>query len=484
MVQKRSPRARRCGSVLVGLVTGILLLPATPAMAATVSITAPTDGATLTAATVAVSATSDAEQVRFSVDGTGGAYDRTVAVSAGVAVDSAFPVAGLVGAHVLRAVNCVAGVCDATNGEDQVTVTVDSATPVITSPGNGTFVRSSVTVNATTDGGGLEYLVDGSRAAFVSGPPYSTVVPLRGFADGSRTLTVRRCDRSANVCDGPTSAPVTVTKDTTGPSWAPPRPVPSTVYPVRDGYRDVTRLLSSLSERATNVAVRIRAVGGRTVRVLPLGTVGPGRVSARWNGRSSRGRVVAAGRYSVTFRGSDLRGNVRSSATASVWVSDKQLVTRHVGRRVTALGSLVKVLSGTCSGVYRLSRQTPGPRLAKGIGLYSNSRCRAGNAASLASAFHGLRLPAAIRYGRVRVDVFGGQAARQGGAAVLAYVAPNGDLRAGRVLRTSLGWHAGRTTALRPLVAQRHLVWIVGTTSGRWYNFGGYRISYTYTVLR
>ena len=51
------------------------------------------------------------------------------------------------------------------------------------------------------------------------------------------------------------------------------------------------------------VTMEVYDVSGRRVATVPLGIVEPGRHSARWDGRDTRGLGVASGVYFVRLRG-------------------------------------------------------------------------------------------------------------------------------------------------------------------------------------
>jgi flagellar hook assembly protein FlgD len=76
---------------------------------------------------------------------------------------------------------------------------------------------------------------------------------------------------------------------------------PSPFYPLeRDGYRDDTTVTFATNVRASDT-IRIRAPGGRIVRLVRLGMLrGRGHLHAwRWNGTNNAGATVATGRYLV-----------------------------------------------------------------------------------------------------------------------------------------------------------------------------------------
>ena len=96
----------------------------------------------------------------------------------------------------------------------------------------------------------------------------------------------------------------------------------ATFYPYRDGYRDTVMLRGTLLEPAA-VAMKIYSPTGRLVRSLsvPLKT---GAYSVAWNGRTSSGTLVAAGRYKVVQTITDVPRH-RKAVTSYTTISSKRL---------------------------------------------------------------------------------------------------------------------------------------------------------------
>jgi hypothetical protein len=454
------------------------------APATTPTITAPADGDVLSSAQLAVTATSTAGSVLFQLDGRT-QYQVELPVVGGEA-SGQLSVAGLDGPMTLAAYDCsgvTPGDCNTASGAS-VAITVSLPAPVITSPSSGVVVGASVVVSATAPTGAVRFLVDTAQRAVDTTAPFKQTVSLSSLTQGPHDLTVRQCNADATVCEGAVSAPVTVVKDTRGPVWSDLSSTPTTVYPYRDRYRDSTRLRARVGEPSRGVTATVRNRAGRTVRTLRLGSVGAGVASVSWNGRAAGGQQVPRGRYTFQFAGRDLNGAASSSRKGVVLVSDQRLVRQSATRTVTANDSGLRNISGTCSGVYLLSSRTPAPKLREGLGYYSNSKCRGSGSDDVAAALHGLRLTSAARYGSVRVDVYGGAAARRGGPGVLGYVTPAGKIKAARQIGQSLSWHRGPTASLSPFVNGRAFIWLVATANGSWYNVGSFRVTYSYFVLR
>jgi hypothetical protein len=56
------------------------------------------------------------------------------------------------------------------------------------------------------------------------------------------------------------------------------------------------------SERSVNVSLEVYVVGGRRVRTMPLGDLGPGRHWTEWDGRDASGAAMASGVYFLRLR--------------------------------------------------------------------------------------------------------------------------------------------------------------------------------------
>jgi hypothetical protein len=472
-------------AVVIGSLVPVAAQATTPTTSPTIS--APTDGATVTATPLDVSATTVSDgtvgAIRFVLDGRS-AYTVDVPVVAGVATGT-LPVAGLDGTHSLKAIDCASlgAECNLGVTSTPVSITISLPPPTVASPAPGTVVGSSVSVTAgNLAASGVQFLVDGAVAA--TGTTATRSVSLAGLRDGTHQLRVRQCDATAAVCEGALSTAVAVVKDTRGPAWSSVHATPRTVYPAKDRYHDTSRLTARVGERAHAVRVVLRNHAGRVVRRWSRPAAGAGAVAVTFDGRSARGALLPNGRYRFTFTAKDVHGRASTSRAGTVSVSDKRLVATTVTRTVTAYDSGVQVVAGQCSNLYRLSRGGPGPYFAGGVGYYSDSVCHGTRQGSVATGVHALRLAPALRYGSVQVLAYGAAASRHGGPAFLYYLNPAGNLVAGRSVSRSLGWHAGRSTSLGRLVNQGALLWVFGTIDGHWYNVGSYRIRYVRFVLR
>jgi hypothetical protein len=97
----------------------------------------------------------------------------------------------------------------------------------------------------------------------------------------------------------------------------------ATFYPVVDSYKDTVAIRGTLGEPAT-VKISIYSTTSKLVRSADLGLRAPGAYAWSWNGKSSAGTLLAAGKYRIVQRITDTLGNVRL-ATFYVTLSRKHL---------------------------------------------------------------------------------------------------------------------------------------------------------------
>lgn len=86
----------------------------------------------------------------------------------------------------------------------------------------------------------------------------------------------------------------------------------STIWPAKDGYRDTIRITRRMSEPA-RATLTIYGPTGTRVRSVSY-RFDTGIASYTWNGRTSTGSILPAGRYRVVVSWRDLAGNLRTTA--------------------------------------------------------------------------------------------------------------------------------------------------------------------------
>jgi hypothetical protein len=206
----------------------------------------------------------------------------------------------------------------------------------------------------------------------------------------------------------------------------------ATIYPVTDGVGDTINIRGRTEER-TSITIAIINSAGKRVRSIGLGTK-IGAYSTNWNGRTSSGTIVPAGRYTVMQTLVDLRRN-RLVVSSPLVVSHKRLV--NIEGEITRTG-----LDFTREG-------------SEGFGFVfekgSNDSVHVWGNVSPDWAFvsYTFRVPSSTRYTRIRFEVEGeAQAGRTG--AMLALLDASGEPVVQRKTGTKLGTYAvqGGATAV------------------------------------
>jgi flagellar hook assembly protein FlgD len=460
------------------------------------TLTAPAGGSAQVGDSISAAADAPTDAaVRFSVEGGRvSVTDTTAPFAADLTTE---PLAD--GTHVVSAVLCRrdASVCD-TAHPSRATVSVDRLHPGITglsktriSPdGDGradtTRVRyrldqrSTVTLRVRDAAGrvvtsrSLGSLSAGGHDVVWNGRRRGTAV-----ADGAYTLQLVTAAPRQNGL-----ASRTVTVDTAGPRLRDASLSSERVLPVRDDYLDRVAASATLGETSRWVALEVRSTSGRVVRTLrrsPDSGVAPGPVTVVWNGRDASGDIVPSGRYAVRLVAQDLAGNRRAGKARPATLTAQRLVKQSGSLTVTARSSLTESFFDDCSLVFR---HTSGKR--KGwVGYDSSATCSSGDA--FAAADHQVRLPAAVRYGTVRLSAFGGRGDpkfRDAARVELHDRAQNISDTAFR-LAPSVGTHTGPAVRAEPLlIRHRVLRWTTSTTGVAWYDVESYTVRFTYFVLR
>ena len=464
-------------------------------------LTAPAAGAVVTANTVAVRATASGGAVAFTLDGKRAAFDPAAPHAASVDVSTMAD-----GAHTLSAYLCDASgtICDTTHRAAGRRITVKRLHPWLkgVSPSpfspNGDRRRDTAVLTYAleqpqdvaviiTNGAGKRMLGTRLGSALAKGThtwEWDGRTSTGGRApNGTYTVSIATSRRlpSGQVLIGLASRPLEL--DTVLPGFARVSASTSTVFPVADGYHDAMVLSMTLSEPVTRVQLRVYDRLGALLRVVATGARPVGPLSLSWNGRSAKGAVLPAGAYTYQLEAFDRAGNERLSAKRPVSVSLKRLVKRSAATTVGAAASLRLDVSGGCS---RLAN--PGDRgWAGSIGYYSLARCASATPDDdVAGAVHQLRLPAATRYGTVRIAATGGaRGGAVGDVAAVAYArASPGAVGRVFVLKPADGTYAGPVVNASDYLVGGHTVrWGTLTVNGARYDVRSYTIGWTYYVL-
>ena len=284
------------GAGLVDFAGAIAHLPPAGTPTITAPSSAPVSGA------VTLTATSSAGRVQFAVDGhnVGG----QVAVSGGTASTTWSSFGQPNGSHTVTAFDCTAaGECSTTPGTAAFTLT--NTAPTVTSPAAGALMWGMFTFSATSSGGGVAFLVDGVRRAFVGSAPYSAMTTATGLTVGNHTLQAVQCDATGAKCQGPASAGQRLVTNSLSVTMRGASPV--TISPNGDRVHDATTITYSLANTQSVQAWVFSSTGARIRGPLNLGSLAAGTHTWGYQGINNSGQVVPNGTYTVwitTARGS------------------------------------------------------------------------------------------------------------------------------------------------------------------------------------
>ena len=256
----------------------------------------------------------------------------------------------------------------------------------------------------------------------------------------------------------------------------------STIYPIKDGWRDTIAIQGLRSERLS-VAIRIYSPAGRLVlvRTIPASV---GSYASTWNGRNAAGTMLPAGTYRIV---QTLADPSTSPALTKSWTSRVALSTRQMTWKTATL------------------TVTPGPRnyrFSSGQGVGPSSSSSAG-ALALAGASgewpavgYEFTLPAASVYRQVRFQVLG---SASGGAPTLGLhrwsngaawgQVYRGDFARTAVTPSTLTWQGMTSTKPVPFISSTGRVrgYVDGggrLTSAFRFRVTGVRLVVVYGILR
>jgi subtilisin family serine protease len=415
----------------------------------------------------------------------------------------------LPGAHTIRAVYCrTDSVCDTTHPSDPVSVTVQRLHPTVSLRGNGLASpngdgrKDGVTVDYTLDQASDASIGVKAGGSWVYGPiDISSDGPTSGSWtwDGSLNPGMAVSSGGSVIVELVTSKPgdatlrgraygilmIDLKKPVLGLGTAAPR----TVYPIVDGYADSTDLGAKTNEQLAAWWITVYNSKGTRVRTL---TGGPGtyRASARWNGRSTSGALVAPGAYTFTVLVEDLAGNRSLTPAVPITVSGKKLVLRTASRKLSADGAArLFYYDRTCTVIYSNARPGVWPSSSlEYVSRKSTSACPKGPK-YYAITENRFTLPTAIKYSTFKISTYGGGSIDGTGhrddVAELDYLLRDGD-SIGRTITLSAPTttHTGPTVrAAEYLVNGREARWLSGTSNGNWYDIRDFTITWSYYVL-
>ena len=313
-----------------------------------------------------------------------------------------------------------------------------------------------------------------------------------GLSGGDYTLDVTA---HGTFAGGPVSSPtvsVDVSIDTTLPIITAMSRDVDLFFPVPDGYRDIVRITTAVSEPST-FEYRLRGDDGSVLAALPkVSSIYSPPGEYAWRGAVG-GDIVPAGTYRIGVRAQDTAGNY------SEWVNtDSFRIDLAKERKITVTTQLLpaKVVSsrfvGKCS-----SLASPSSHGWKGsLGYYSQTKCkREKNDASVVVVWHAWWLPVSIdgvgSYNWFRVDAYGGAAKgdSRGNYMVLGYIDNKGRFDSRKLFNSKMKWHAGLTRGNQPRQfihfqnGRPFVVWSNGLTAGSRYDIRYFRLSVNLRAL-
>ncbi|WP_088319513.1 S8 family serine peptidase [Kineosporia sp. R_H_3] len=376
------------------------------------TLTRPVAGAVSGAVTAAATAPAGGG-VAILVDGTKVAFDGTAPFAP---VFSMSPFSD--GSHTVEAVVCNAsGSRCAGPRSTAVTVTSTSLHPTtgtVTNPvlsPNGDGRKDTTVVRYTLDRAStVKYAVVDRTGATVRSVVVAATQAAGSHAftwNGRRTdgtlaaggtyqVRVSTADPSQPTLRGMTTASVRV--DRTAPKLTGVTAGGATFYPVVDAYKDTFTPRVTVSEKAT-VSLTVRNAAGTAVRTISAGQR-TGTVSIAWDGRSTSGALVPAGKYTWRFTVTDLGGNRKASAVAAVTVSRLEVVAATMTKSLTGSKAYDWGGTATCATVVSAT-STYAP-----TGRWLKNNC-ATSASENALAWFSFSVPAAIRYKTIKITTTG-----------------------------------------------------------------------------
>ncbi len=260
---------------------------------------------------------------------------------------------------------------------------------------------------------------------------------------------------------------------------------PSTVYPRIDGYRDSVLLLHRAAVRTSRTTVTVRDAAGRAVRRLSAGSRPAGTFALRWDGRDSRGRLVAAGAYRASSE--SVAGSRTLRASVRVVVSHRVVRTVSGALTVQPRPTVQATSSGGCSLVATHGDARTG--WVGSIGLYSDfDGCGTYDGeADAARSVHRVVIPrpaGLLRWGRIALAGSGDVAPWQTEGRIRAQVLdadgrPMGDLQD---LDAVGPWSVA--VPVDAVLADGALHWALSADDGTWYDLRTITVSWTARVLR
>lgn len=301
----------------------------------------------------------------------------------------------------------------------------------------------------------------------------------RRVADGLYSIEIQTTDvRNGETFTGTAKASVRV--DTVAPTMTGLSGAGTTFYPFPDGYRDSFGPQVNVGSAGT-LRLFVSTSSGVRVRTLSRSVPGAGRFGLAWDGRLASGRRVA-GSYRFAFETEDSSGNRRRTTGYGVVVSMMKLVTRNATRVVSGASAVNVGASDTSCGFWSTSASD-----FTG-GLWLDNLCYDDE---VVVATYGFSVPAAVRYGTIRVESYGNTISPPTVVGTLIYSFERGewDIFGSSVVSgySADQWSNFGTKSARGRVSSSHRVRIalgIGTAYlNQDYDIGQVKITISYSVL-
>ncbi|MBZ5734476.1 hypothetical protein K8Z61_08195 [Nocardioides sp. TRM66260-LWL] len=296
-----------------------------------------------------------------------------------------------------------------------------------------------------------------------------------GAYDLGGTLTYQ--DPDVGTLTGPLE-PYRLLVDATPPGRVSVRLSRASVYPAVDGYRDDLIVTTRVAGGVSGVGIRHQVLDRRGHVVASFDGSPSG---VRFSGRSSTGRALSSGRYTLRTTAIDEVGNTTRGRSLTINVSGKRLRQHVYTRTVTAAGSLTGRNVGRCStlkvGFVRGWRG--------GMSLRTATRCQGSISDTFVSTGHGLTAPVAFRYDSVSVTVVGGASSDEPRSqAYVSYLRRLGGYDGDTLLTPELRSHPGDSVrGATHVYDDGYVGWSVYTAAGSHYDVKGFTVRIGYTRL-
>lgn len=314
-----APRARASLATMAAAVARAdrTITGAAPALASPQTPTTTPTAVSVTgdSGTVQFQATSTAADVQFLVDGV--AVSASIPTSSGAATYAWASWGYANGTRTVSAVDCDDTGCGTSAA--QTTFDLNNTAPAVTSPTADQVVGGSLTINATSGGGGVRFLIDGQRVGFDGSSPYTLSYSGSALSEGSHYVNAVSCSADESHCSGPASDAVSFTVKALHPKITGLSANPFS--PNGDKVKDTTTATISLPDTETvTVSVLSRGTGALTRGPISLGTLGSGNHTWTWDGRSDSKVVASNGSYTIRVSTTAVSGGATLSGMASAIV--------------------------------------------------------------------------------------------------------------------------------------------------------------------